>query len=404
MRISLALIFAYMFLPFVGLLTFLDYDKQVFGDVSDVLIYSNLIHNLILSFFILTTVLFIKKKNVSFCKDILDNNMVKNKLNKSLFVLSITFIIVFFIGGYSVIMGVPRGEIRITLGALGPLYTLLNVYLTPCIVTYSTILYLMSYRSSSNKYKLFICYLIAFVIGLLTGFKYAAILIILPGIIHLNQMFKVKHFIFIGTTFMISMTLSASFVMKNNLENAFSYVLARATSVASYGQVAIWNYLPNGARDSSNSFFRFFGNNITTSLTGARSNTVDFLQYNMARYITYLSYPNTKGAISGEVNLTITTFGESVYHFGRDYFFIYSFFVGFISASCIYLMYFRRTKDFIIFNSVFSVYFTTVFLQWIANGDITSLFQLPRLIYFILIYLVLRFIDCNVIFGKIKSI
>ncbi|MFS2414419.1 hypothetical protein AAH145_26365, partial [Bacteroides thetaiotaomicron] len=40
--------------------------------------------------------------------------------------------------------------------------------------------------------------------------------------------------------------------------------------------------------------------------------------------ITYLYYGNAQGAIDGVVNLTITSFGEAVYWFGRKFYFIAS--------------------------------------------------------------------------------
>jgi len=116
-----------------------------------------------------------------------------------------------------------------------------------------------------------------------------------------------------------------------------------------------------------------------------------------------VSYPDTYASYKGYVNLTLTNFGEGVYYFGRNYFFIFSILSSFIIGFGIKVLFWKREKSFIIFNSLISVYFTTVLLQWISGGGITSLFQIPVLIYFILTYFILRLINAKVYFKTSKS-
>ena len=405
MKIAIGLIILYLLLPFIGLFTISQYHQNIFGFVSDNLIYSNLIHILIVLAGVIISTVFVNKRNIIFKANTLDDLHVKRILSKCLYMLIFSLFIILVFGGYKILLGVDRGEFRVSIGGgFGPIYTLLTVFSTPAIMTYSTIYYLLSSRNSIHRKKLFYCVLISLIIGLSTGYKFTALLILLPTLIHYFQVLKAKHFIIIGSVFFLLMTSSAMLVMKSGAENAALYVLARATSVASYGTVAVWDNFPEGAKDSYYSFLSIFGNGTTSFLTGVKSGTFEFVKYNLSRHITYVSYPDTYGAVQGSVNLTVTNFGEGVYYFGRNYFYIFSILSSFIIGLIIKVLFWKREKSFLIFNSLISVYFTTVLLQWISGGGITSLFQIPVLIYFILTYFILRFINAKVYFKTSKNI
>ena len=404
MKIGIGLIILYLLLPFIGLFTTSQYHQNIFGFISDNLIYSNLIHILIVLTGVIISTLFVNKRNIIFKANTLDDFHVKRILSKCLYMLIFSLFIILVFGGYKILLGADRGEFRVSIGGgFGPIYTLLTVFLTPTILTYSTIYYLLSSRNYVHRKKLFYCVLISLITGLSTGYKFTALLILLPTLIHCYQVLRVKHLIIIGSTFFLLMVGSAILVMKSSSEDAALYVLARATSVASYGTVAVWDNFPEGAKDSYHSFLSLFGNGITSFLTGVKPDTVEFVKYNLSRHITYVSYPDTYASYKGYVNLTLTNFGEGVYYFGRNYFFIFSILSSFIIGFGIKVLFWKREKSFIIFNSLISVYFTTVLLQWISGGGITSLFQIPVLIYFILTYFILRLINAKVYFKTSKS-
>ena len=72
------------------------------------------------------------------------------------------------------------------------------------------------------------------------------------------------------------------------------------------------------------------GERIISFLFDVDRHSVEFLKFSLPRYITYLYYGNAQGAIDGVVNLTITSFGEAVYWFGRKFYFIASLIFAFV--------------------------------------------------------------------------
>jgi len=131
-----------------------------------------------------------------------------------------------------------------------------------------------------------------------------------------------------------------------------------------------------------------FGSNLTTIL----ENTTSFLQFNLSRNATYLVYPDTVGAIKGSVNLTMANFGEALYLFGKDYYYIFEIITGIILGLSVKYMFYVRGRKVVVYNSLVSTYFIVVILQWVIGGGVGNLISIPNIVYFLLSFLVLKLI------------
>jgi len=324
----------------------------------------------------------------------IDDVIINRVYKRGLLVLIITLILVlFYYGAIDIWMGkIGRGEQRIRLGYLGFLYNFFTMFLPAGIVALSSFLYKYSQNQKKFRKKLYLIYLLAISIGVSTGFKYTAILIISVGMVEMSKYVKLKYIVFFALLFLLLTTFSAYFFMGLDPETALNYVFARATSVAAEGTVAVYNLFPEGAPDAWMALLYAFGNKISSVLTGNEVNSVEFLKINITRYIGYLTYPKADEALSGAFNLTITNFGEGVYYFGKYYYFIFSLITSSIINYSVYLWYTTNRPTKIIFHSMVSIYLMLVVLPWLMGGAIGNLFGIPTFIYLLLVYLTFKFL------------
>lgn len=328
----------------------------------------------------------------------IDNLVANGILNKSIFIAILGCSLIFILGGYQIIFqGMYRGDLRLTIGFLGPLYNFTIFYITITLVSVSSITYLLSSKIKKLRYKLIILFFIVFLTGLFAGSKATMILVTIPGIAILTIGKPLKSFFLIGIIVSFLLLAMTMFVRQMEIEGAFTFILNRATNMSAYGSVAVWNELSNGITFDQLliNFISIFGSHITTLLTGYERNSIEFLYSNLSRLITYLVYPDTQRALDGSVNLTVTNFGEAVYFFGRYYFWIYSILSGIFIGIII-----RKIKKNISLSNIklatlFNVYFFAVIIPWLNSGGTFNLISLPNFIYFITIYILLLYITSN---------
>ena len=102
----------------------------------------------------------------------IDNLVVNGIMNKSILIAVLGCIVVFVLGGYQIIFqGMYRGDLRLTIGLLGPLYNFTILYLAITLVSVSSIAYILSSRVRKFRYKLIILFFIVFLTGLFAGSK-----------------------------------------------------------------------------------------------------------------------------------------------------------------------------------------------------------------------------------------
>jgi hypothetical protein len=327
-----------------------------------------------------------------------DYFFTKKIINRSVLVLILATFIVFALVGWKILFHIAnRGEIRVSLGMFGPFYAWILLYLTPAILILNSIIYLRVDDDIKKRLKneLFLLYFLAILIGILTGYKATFVLITIGGIVVLTyDSLSLKRLLLLCSVIMIGLIFTTILVQGVNVLSAVNFLIYRATVMTSYGTIATWNIYPYGAPFDERlfNFLSIFGNKMASLISGYPINSVEFLKINLARLITYMRYPDISGAIRGTVNVTVTNFGEAVYFFGRQLYFIYAVMAGLIVGVII-----RKFRKSIMYRLPFKgtllgVYLFSVIIPWINSASIWNLIGLPTIIWLFGIYIVLYLI------------
>jgi len=180
-----------------------------------------------------------------------DSFFAKRIINRSAIVLILAVAIVFALAGHKILFRIAdRGEIRTTLGFFGIIYPWIISYLTPSILILNSIIYIHSNGKVKKqlKNKLFFLYFLAIVIGILTGYKAAFVLIIMGGIVVLSyDKLSLKRLLLICSCIVIGLVYTTSFVRQVDIFTAFNFIIYRSTIMTAYGTTGVWNIFPNGA-------------------------------------------------------------------------------------------------------------------------------------------------------------
>lgn len=318
----------------------------------------------------------------------------KKTINRSILLLILSAIIVFTLG-WEILFGLSNsGEIRLSLGYFGILYTWILLYLTPAIIILNSIIYIHGAEDVKKKLKgkLFLLFFLGVLIGAFTGSKATFALLIIGGIVVLTYgRLSLKKLLLLSFAIVVGMVFMTGFTRKSNVLVSSNFLINRATVMSAYGTIAAWNLYPDGISldDRFYNSLGIFGNNIASLVSGYPTNSVDFLRINLARLITYLVYPDTGKALSGAVNVTVTNFGEAILFFGRQLYFIYALISGLIVGITI-----RNFKKSVMFGLIFSgtlsgVYLFSVVIPWLNSASIWNLIGLPTAIWLFGTYIVL---------------
>ena len=386
------MIFAFTAIPIVGL--FLDDSSPIYG--MEELKIASIVHVIII--YIGIVLAFIKIHKRKYYWKPLSQRLCDrfDVLGKIAFWVFIMCVFKFFISGHMIFSGMHRGVVRTSLGILGPLSIFISLFAVPALLSLSTVLYFfyLNHTKSVNNSYLKILFFSVF-LGVMAGGKINVVMIFFPMLLQGASMIRVRYFflvIFVGS---LSIVLIGMFQFGISLEQSFYYNIYRATSLSNFGTLCVWNEFPDGSSDAYFSLWAGFGENIISYLLDVDRHSVAFLKYSLPRQITYLYYGNSQGAIDGTVNLTITAFGETVYWFGRNYYFIASVIFSFVTYKLTILVFKTRNVNSLISNTLVSVYFVSAFIVWLnsTSGSIfSSLFGFTTIIYMMLSYCLLKYI------------
>jgi hypothetical protein len=397
MKLILIFLFLFLFLPYSGLFFFNAAEEKLVGGVDNYLKFTYGVHIFIVLFFIFSILHFFKPKNS--IKIEIPTEIILKKYKKIIFILCIVILTnLFLFDGYKILLGeVGRGYFRITLGDFGFIYSFNALFLSSGLLALSANYYIRSSEPFKVKKYFLIIFLLSMLIGVFTGFKFTAVLIGFVGLSVLSTKLRMKHFILVGIIFLLFMIFSASYFMRfSDSLSALNYLFIRATSTAVAGTVGVWNIFPNGGEESSLSLLYIFGNKIAAIILDTPVASIEFIKVNLGRYIAYLTYPNYDEALSGELNLTVTNFGYAVYFFGQYYFFFYSIIIGIVLGALINI--FRYFNNNIVLHSTFASYLFIIVL--IGGGKISNIFALTSFVYILLLYVMLKTVNSNIIFRK----
>lgn len=386
MQILLLVIAAYLFLPIIGeLLLLLTGDQIVAGNVTWELVASNLIFSIIIYTFIIVFYLKFNKKNIGFQASEKD----KRTLIRISWLMTFFCICIFYFSGYDyLIKGINRGEIRVGLGLFGFLFKWIMIYAIPILLFLTTIIAL------NNKFSkiFYYIYIMGVISAIFTGYKFVLILCFIPVLILIFYKRNIiKTVILIVPIVLFVLTLTTKFVMGyDSYQDSFNFILHRMTVMSAFGTIGVWNYYADGAEFNEvlKLTYSIFGNKINEFVFGIDFNSIDILDTNLSRKITYLVYPSWEKALSGTSNVTVTSFGEAVYIFGKNYW-IYAIASGLIFSIFItkIIKYFHRGD--VIRSAIYLIYTIVVLLAWLNSSSIFTLISLPVIIYMLMSYLML---------------
>ncbi|MCJ8161549.1 O-antigen polymerase [Acinetobacter zhairhuonensis] len=391
MQLLILIIAAYLFMPVIGeLYLLLSGDMVVAGDVTWQLFVNNLIYALIV--FSIVFFLYLKKEInlISFLPSTKDTR----SLRRMLVIMIIFCCFVFIFSGYDYLFkGQNRGDIRVGFGPLGFLYKWITIYATPLIILLTTIIFITNKKISKK-----ICYVIYF-LGVLsaffTGYKFVVIFTLIP--VFLLLFYKkniIKVVLYITPIVLVILTFTTRQVMNySSYNDAFYFIIHRMTVMSAFGTIGVWNYFANGVDidQSSKLLYNLFGNTISEHVFGLKFNSVDVLDSNLSRKITYMVYPNWEKAISGTTNVTVTNFGEAVYILGSFYW-IYAIFSGVIISFFLNKIDLFIYKGDILRTCMYYIFTAAVILSWLNSSSFLTLFSFPVFLYMIMSYCFLKFI------------
>lgn len=391
MKILFLVVLAYLIMPIIGLFTLYFTDTSIVaGDVDLLLISSNILFAIIIIVFF--ALFFISNKvTISFTKQ---NNDFRS-LKRISVIISIVCILMFFMTGYDfLIKGAYRGEIRMSFGIFGFVYKWFVAYLLPVLLALATIIKVTNnFRTSLYKY----IYFLGFLSALFTGYKFLVIFVFIPSLIILFYKKNVIKFSLIAAPIvLLILTLTTKLVMGyKTYAESFDFMMHRMTVMAAFGTVGVYNEFPDGVSWSESQYliYSMFGNNIASLLFGIDFNSMQALETNLSRKMTFLVYPAWDQVLSGNVNVTVTNFGEALYIFGYN-FWIYALICGFVSYYLFRRINYHAKNNNRIMFLMFLTYYVAVVLSWFNSSSIFILFSFPVLLYmsltFITIFLILR--------------
>ncbi|MFZ7791701.1 hypothetical protein [Acinetobacter lwoffii] len=387
MQILLLVIGAYLFLPILGELTLLiTGDQIVAGDVTWGLFFSNLIYSSIVYGIILFFYISKKNNKIGFIAESKDKRTVKR------IAVFITFLCLamFYFSGYDyLIRGIHRGEIRIEQGLLGFVSKWIMIYAIPVLFFINSVIV---YRNRKIFFLNYYIYLIGALSAIFTGYKFVLVFCFIPVlVVALYHKNIVKTLLLVAPMVLLVLTITTKFVMNyDSYLESFNFLIHRMTIMSAFGTIGVWNYYPNGASFSEvmRLTYSIFGNKINHFIFGIEFNSIEILDTNLSRKMTYLVYPSWETALSGTSNITVTNFGEAIYIFGKNYW-IYAVACGGVFSFVILKLITNINKGNIIKSSMYLIYILSVLLVWLNSSSIFTLFSLPVFIYLLMTYIML---------------
>ena len=397
MKLLWLYLMAFTILPIIGEITLLELNIHISaGDSSLALILNNIIFVFIMlsSAYIIQTykpTLICTKRNFNY-------NWVNRVFIRSIIVFSILLLIIFILGGYKILLeNMNRGEVRSGLGIFGPIYTLALSYLPIAIIVYVSTIYIHLDKKKQRylKKKLILIYSFTILLGILSGYKSVAVVLMIPGftVLYLNN-FTIQKLIFFSIIMSIILVLFTALVRHIGITEAFTFMIYRITTMTAYGVIGVWSHFPEPASlsDVLINFLGVFGEKISSLLLGISPHDPEFLKTNLSRLITYMVYPDAEGALTNSVNVTVTNFGHALYICGKNFYYFYAIIMGIIIGLSIRAFKKYIIKGYPLLASIVALYFFAVIIPSINSGGIFMLFSIPILVYFILSYFILKYI------------
>ena len=384
------MIFMFTFLPVVGILV--EDQNSIYG--LEHLKNANLIHICIMYVGLLLAYMKIKQKGYFWEKVNNGDLYIPEKLFEKVACVAVLFVLFqFSFQGHMILSGVDRGIVRSSIGVWGPLTTYVGRFGMPALLSLSTVLYFYIYDHSKKINRQYVIVVIC--VAIMAGGKANIVMMFLPVILQCGGFLKKRYLVTFVLFGALSIVIVGMFQMNMSFAQSVSYNIYRATSLSNMGTLCVWDKFPTGDPQAYMSLLIGLGERIISFLFDVDRHSVEFLKFSLPRYITYLYYGNAQGAIDGVVNLTITSFGEAVYWFGRKFYFIASLIFAFVLYKISIWVFKTRKKDYLLKNVIVSVFFTSLCLGWLNSTSgcfLSYFFGFTSLVYLFGTYMLIKYV------------
>lgn len=401
MMILWFILFIFLNIPLIGELVIYHYNLNHYimnMSISPQLLLNHLFFNFL---FIIVSYLFYRKLRLNI-RPVNDKRFETKHFQIAyktiLFLIIIILIFIFlFIGRLFLFEHIDRGKIRTSLGILGPIYTWIIIYLLPALIFYISLLYKKLKRTTIKiKLELLSTYILAVLIGLITGYKADFLWIILMGIIifYIDR-FLLRNFFFIFSILIILLVFATTLVRGGiPLKQAFNFLIYRTFYLSTAGTVAAWNIFPSGVTLDNYAYMiiGLLGSKISSLLLDSKLSAINT---NLSVLISYKAYPNVSKVLSGEVNLTLTIFGEAILIWSKYFHFVHAVLYGSFVGIVIAYFYNNILKGNLLKSSLSSIVVLQIIISTITGNSLAFL-SLYFIIYLTLTYITLSFIDKKV--------
>ena len=386
------MIFMFTFLPVVGILV--EDQNSIYG--LEHLKNANLIHICIMYVGLLLAYMKIKQKGYFWEKVNNGDLYIPEKLFEKVACVAVLFVLFqFSFQGHMILSGVDRGIVRSSIGVWGPLTTYVGRFGMPALLSLSTVLYFYIYDHSKKINRQYVIVVICGILVAIMAGKANIVMMFLPVILQCGGFLKKRYLVTFVLFGALSIVIVGMFQMNMSFAQSVSYNIYRATSLSNMGTLCVWDKFPTGDPQAYMSLLIGLGERIISFLFDVDRHSVEFLKFSLPRYITYLYYGNAQGAIDGVVNLTITSFGEAVYWFGRKFYFIASLIFAFVLYKISIWVFKTRKKDYLLKNVIVSVFFTSLCLGWLNSTSgcfLSYFFGFTSLVYLFGTYMLIKYV------------
>ncbi len=374
--------------PWVALYWSLSLGEEYLGLSAD----TNLFYEYSIYAVLLIVLILIVKSNVTITLPSIEERRARQYQSRLLKLSLCAFCTVLFLAGIPMLFdSMNRGDVRISLGILGPFYTFVIDFMLPASTCCNYFLY--CYLGRRNIVRTLLIYAMIFASAFLTGYKSSVIMIFLPLVACL---WPVTSFVKkLGIAVLAIASILGSHILVENFDGTLvesaEYNLARSTSVAAYGLLGAWEMSRTENLELmpliANSLF---GSHIAPVVISLLGGSHGQMSGDAAKLVTYEYYPDQDAAEAGSVNLTLTLFGELVllFHWLWIIWLIVFIMVVKWALKLLKSKFYLGNVRIGVLTLVFIVF---VILPIVASSGILTLIAMPTFVYLVSTYL---FVSC----------
>ncbi len=314
-----------------------------------------------------------------------------------LLALEIVFLLVFLFafGAINIWTGaVGKGPFRSELGPLGAFPFLMQKYVLPCLVAYSTLLYMRLKRPRRYRSLWLLNLLVASCIGASWGFKASAITILMPALLLMYWRIRLWTLIKMAAVVALVLITAAKQFDAESLENSdvYTFLLHRITILQGDVSWYVWSEYKDGA-DFPNywpTLTAAVGDKVLTVFGVDRGNLAQWMAYHYDWMLTYISGAPLEHIVDAGYNVTATPFSEGLIAAGIPGLALISIIAGLLTGSMYRLIDNALRTNYGVRAAMFATYFSSAVFPWLNGGGVVGLIHISVLVGLGLTFVVLK--------------